>query len=113
MDECRAYAKGRSLKVIGEYLDCGVSGKDANRPGLNRRMAMWRIIAERMIDRGLSTLAMARELNVAGMPKRIGGAWTAGSLRQLVQSAHALDGNWAYRRDGRRGLKRPTDRRYR
>ena len=63
--------------------------------------AIWKLIAEGMIDRGLSTLAMARELNAAGMPKRQGGIWTAGSLRQLVQSAHALDGNWVYRRGGR------------
>lgn len=217
MDECLAYAKHRSLKVIGEYVDGGVSGKYANRPGLDRLMAdcragivdvvivakhdrfgrsfrhtvalvgeleelgvefvsiaeriddtpsgrfqrnvllsvaefererilertsagrerravegrwangvppfgwrlirnergisqiavhpgeaaIWKLIAEGMIDRGLSTLAMARELNAAGMPKRQGGIWTAGSLRQLVQSAHALDGNWVYRRDGR------------
>ena len=217
MDECRAYAKYRSLKVVGEYVDGGVSGKYANRPGLDRLMAdcraglvdvvivakhdrfgrsfrhtvalvgeleelgvefvsiaeriddtpsgrfqrnvllsvaefererilertsagrerravegrwangippfgwrlirderginqiavhpgeaaIWKVIAEGMIDRGLSTLAMARELNAAGMPKRKGGVWTAGSLRHLVQSAHALDGNWVYRRDGR------------
>ena len=217
VEECRAYAKNRDLKVIGEYVDGGVSGKYANRPGLDRLMAdcragridvvivskhdrfgrsfrhtvalvgeleelgvefvsiaeriddspsgrfqrnvllsvaefererilertsagkerraiegrwscgqppfgwrlrrdehgisqveihpaeatAWQRIAEGLIDRGLSTLAMARELNAAGIRKRKGGVWTAGSLRKLVQEAHALDGNWTYRRDGR------------
>jgi DNA invertase Pin-like site-specific DNA recombinase len=39
MDECRAYADNRRLEVVGEYVDGGVSGKYANRPGLDRLMA--------------------------------------------------------------------------
>ena len=224
MDECRDYATNRRLTVVAEYVDGGVTGKYANRPGLDRLMAdcraglievvivakhdrfgrsfrhtvaligeleelgiefvsiaeriddtpsgrfqrnvllsvaefererilertgegkerravegrwscgqppygwllqrdehgvsqvqinqaeadTWQHIAEGMIDRGLSTLAMARELNAGGIPKRKGGTWTAGSLRHLIQEAHALDGNWVYRRDGRPWAK-PSD----
>ena len=70
--------------------------------------AAWQRIATGLVDRGLSTLALARELNAAGIPKRKGGTWTAGSLRHLVNSAHALDGTWVYRRPGRSWAK-PTD----
>ena len=39
VDECRAYASQRGLKVVGEYVDGGVSGTYASRPGLDRLMA--------------------------------------------------------------------------
>lgn len=221
MDECLAYARTRGLIVVGEYVDGGVSGKWANRPGLDRLMAdcraakvdvvivakhdrfgrsfrhtitligeleelnvefvsiaeriddtpagrfqrnvllsvaefererilerttagiertalegrwptggvpfgwkltrddrngpkvvidpagaaVWERITELLVDRGLSTLAAARELNAAGIRSRKGATWSASSLNKLVRDAHALDGNWVYRREGRRWAK--------
>ncbi|MCU4183878.1 recombinase family protein [Acidiferrimicrobium sp. IK] len=221
MDECHSYARSRGLKVVGEYVDGGVSGKYANRPSLDRLMAdcrgglidvvivskhdrfgrsfrhtvvligeleemgiefvsiaeriddtpagrfqrnvllsvsefererilertvagiertalegrwpnggipfgwrifrdersrskveidpveaaVWERIAEALIDRGLSTLALARELNAAGVRTRKGRTWSASSVNKLVRDAHALDGNWVYRREGRRWAK--------
>ncbi len=225
MDECRTYAASRSLTVVEEYVDGGVSGKYASRPGLDRLMAdcraglvqvvivskhdrfgrsfrhtvaligelddlgvefvsiaeriddspagrfqrnvllsvaefererilerttagmeataraglfpagtapfgwvtvkdgngrttlalneaevaVWERIASCMIDKRMSTLETARELNAAGFRRRRGKVWSANSLWDLIRDTTCLSGTWTYRRpEGRNGRKART-----
>jgi DNA invertase Pin-like site-specific DNA recombinase len=220
--EGRAYALSRSLKVVGEYIDGGVSGTYANRPGLDRLMAdcragfvdvvivskhdrfgrsfrhtvsligeleelgiefvsiaehidntpsgrfqrnvllsvaefereriierstagmeatakagrwpvghapfgwkttksepgrttvalhppeveVWERIVTCMVDKRMSTLQTARELNAANYRRRSGKLWTANSLWDLLRDTTCLSGTWTYRRpEGRNGRK--------
>ena len=225
MDECRGAAASRGLTVVGEYVDGGVSGKYANRPGLDRLMedcraglvqvvivskhdrfgrsfrhtvaligelddlgvefvsiaeridnspagrfqrnvllsvaefererilerttagmeataraglypagtapfgwmtvkdgngrttlvlheaevGVWERIASCMIDKRMSTLETARELNAAGFRRRRGKVWSANSLWDLIRDTTCLSGTWTYRRpEGRNGRKART-----
>lgn len=218
MEECHAYAASRGLAVVGEYVDGGVSGKYASRPGLDRLMAdcraglvhvvivakhdrfgrsfrhtvaligelddlgvefvsiaeridnspagrfqrnvllsvaefererilerttvgmeataraglfpagtapfgwmttkdkngrtrlarndaevvVWERIAACMVDRRMSTLETARELNAAGFRRRRGKVWSANALWDLIRDTTCLSGTWTYRRSGGR-----------
>jgi DNA invertase Pin-like site-specific DNA recombinase len=218
MEECHAYARSRSLEVVGEHVDGGFSGKYANRPGLDRLMrdcraglidvvivskhdrfgrsfrhtvaligeledldiefvsiaeridstpsgrlhrnmllsiaefererilertvggmeataragwwpagsapfgwrlvkgesghtslaleesevAVWEQIGSCIIDRRMSTLETARELNSAGLRRRKGNVWSANSLWDLIRDTTCLAGTWTYRREGGR-----------
>jgi len=225
LQEGRAYAEAKSLEVVGEYIDGGVSGKEAHRPGLDRLMrdcrdgsvdvvivskhdrfgrsfrhtvqligeleslgvefvsiaehiddtpsgrfqrnvllsvaefererilerttkgmeatalagrwpvghapfgwrtlkgpdghttvaineheaATWERIVSCMVDKRMSTLATAKELNSAGLRRRSGKIWTANSVWDLVCDIRCLSGTWTYRRSGgRNGYKTQT-----
>lgn len=224
MAEGKAYARSRSLNVVGEYVDGGVSGKYANRPGLDRLMAdcragaidvvivakhdrfgrsfrhtvsligeleelgvefvslaeqiddtpsghlhrhvllsvaeferqrilersaagmeataragrwpvghapfgwktmkdetghttvvlnppeveVWERLVACMVDKRMSTLRAARELNAAGFRRRSGKLWTANSLWDLMRDTTCLSGTWTYRRAGGRNGRKST-----
>ncbi len=67
-----------------------------------KEVAVWKRIAECLIDRRMSSLATARELNAAGMRTREGNLWRADSLWKLVRDTACLSGTWVYRRTDHR-----------
>jgi hypothetical protein len=69
--------------------------------------AVWVRIVDCLVDRGLSCLATARELNVAGITRRKGGGWSADAIWHLVRNTTCLSGTWTYRRDDHRKRGNP------
>lgn len=69
--------------------------------------AVWERIANCLVDRGLSCLATARELNAAGITRRKGGQWSAEALWHLVRDTTCLSGTWTYRRTHQRQRRQP------
>ena len=67
-----------------------------------KEAAVWERIAECLIDRRMSGLATARELNAAGMRTRHGKLWRADSVWKLVRDTKCLSGTWVYRRTDHR-----------
>jgi hypothetical protein len=71
--------------------------------------AVWERIVSCMVDRRMSTLETARELNAAGLRRRSGKVWTGNSVWDLVRDIRCLSGTWTYRRPGgRNGYKAQT-----
>jgi DNA invertase Pin-like site-specific DNA recombinase len=69
----------------------------------------WERIVACMVDKRMSTLQAARELNAAGYRRRSGKLWTANSLWDLLRDTTCLSGTWTYRRpEGRNGRKALT-----
>lgn len=223
VDECAAYAASRGWQVVGTYVDGGVSGKHASRPGLDRLMAdcraglvdavivskhdrfgrsfrhtvtligelgdlgvefvslaehiddtpagrfqrnmllsvaefererilertvagmdataragrwpvgtapfgwrvvkdpaghpsvevhpgeskVWERVVTCLLERRLSTLETARDLNEAGMRRRGGKPWSAYAVWRMVRDTACLSGTWTYRRSDHRQRRNP------
>jgi len=65
-------------------------------------VAVWERIAECMIDRRMSSLETARELNACGITRRKGRVWSADAIWKLVRDTTCLSGTWTYRRNDHR-----------
>ncbi len=61
------------------------------------------MIASCLIDRRMTSLETAMELNSLGRPPRRRGRWSVQSLRNLVLNGTGWSGTWQYRRAARKG----------
>ena len=61
-------------------------------------VAVWERIVSCFVDKGMSSLETAKELNAAGFRRRHGQLWEQKELWKLVRDTTCLTGTWTYRR---------------
>jgi len=71
-------------------------------------VAVWERIVSCFVDKGMSSLETAKELNAAGLRRRRGQLWNSSELWVLVRDTTCLAGTWTYRRQTANSRRRRT-----